>query len=193
MHIIKILIADDDPTEYHEFQQACADDAMDIVVSYAHTERTIETKARDVYPDVLLCDYAMPGIDTIALYRRLRNILPQALFVAYTHHIHGGIQLEQAGCDIHIPKETKPKVVLNVIREKLAYRSSPTTAQTIVAAVRQGASTRRSISDRTGIPDGTVRRHLQNLLNTGILQAAGKTHKRRYWLSTMPPEQKDER
>jgi DNA-binding NarL/FixJ family response regulator len=86
--------------------------------------------ARELQPDVVLCDYDLPDLHGVELIGRLRTELPAAALVLYTAS-HTS-RLESAarlhGADECLSKTTPPSVLIRSLRVSLDRRRAEGTA-----------------------------------------------------------------
>lgn len=69
--IDKIVLVDDDESEYERFKDALLNDG--VSVHFIKDSQLAVTKIADIQPDLIVLDLLMPGIDGITLTHELRN------------------------------------------------------------------------------------------------------------------------
>lgn len=126
MSKIRILIADD-----HAIVRAgvrlLAESQPDMeVVGEAEDGRTTIQRVRELRPDVVLMDIAMPGINGIEATRRIREESPHSQVVALTMHENERYFFEmlQAGAAGYVVKGAPPTdliAAIRIVQEGQAY------------------------------------------------------------------------
>ena len=136
---MRILIADDEPLARTRLSALLADcEGMQVVGSVGDGEAALSA-CIELKPDVLLADIAMPGMDGLALARRLQSLPqpPQLVFcTAYDAHALSAYELRAADYLL------KP-VRIERLREALARAAAlharahvPAARETLTARVR---------------------------------------------------------
>jgi len=143
----RLLIADDNATvrrmlrallETHEGWEVCgeAENGLEAVA-----------KAKELQPDVIILDLAMPVMDGLRAAREISSALPGVPLLIHTLHNAPGVELEakKAGARKIINKTENADELLNAIEEALesvkqqAIPSSPVTPLPEAKAAASGA------------------------------------------------------
>ena len=143
----RLLIADDNATvrrmlrallETHEGWQVCgeAENGLEAVA-----------KAKQLQPDVIILDLAMPVMDGLRAAREISSALPGVPLLIHTLHNAPGVELEakKAGARKIINKTENADELLHAIEEALesvkqqAIAKSPVTPMPEVKAAASGA------------------------------------------------------
>jgi CheY-like chemotaxis protein len=93
------------------------------VVQAADGARAL-TLARDLLPDVVVMDMALPVLDGWAAVRRLKSdpqtgVIPVVALTGYTAASHVR-RAREAGCDAFLSKPCLPSALLAIVRDLLA-------------------------------------------------------------------------
>lgn len=94
-------------------------------VEQAHNGLQALEKARDLGPDIVVTDLAIPGIDGLQLCRRLREDprterVPIIGITGYEHFVNEPGRATRAGCDAIFLKPCQPETLLAAIHQLLA-------------------------------------------------------------------------
>jgi two-component system response regulator NreC len=148
MEKIRVLVVDDH-TIVRDGIRALLGLAGDIeVVGEAENGREALEKVRELVPDVVLMDVAMPTMDGLEATRRIHREFPQTKVLALTQHDDREyvFSVVEAGAQGFISKTAASAEVVSGIRA--VYRGdsflSPSVARLMVEHYREGASVRRS-------------------------------------------------
>lgn len=115
---IKLLLVDD-----HEIVRAglrmlfMAEEDMDIVGEAGSGEEALEA-VRQLKPDVVLMDVAMPGISGVEATRQIKKIDPDVAVLALTMHEDEQyfFQMLDAGASGYVPKRAAPDDLISAIQ-----------------------------------------------------------------------------
>lgn len=190
---IRVLCVDDHPLIRNGIASILANESdMELVGEAADGREAIEA-FRAVRPDVTLMDLRMPVLDGIAATAAIRREFPSALVIALTSY-EGDQDIYRAlsaGVRGYLLKESVHSDVLQAIRSVVAGRVmlAPDVAGRLSEAFAQVALTaretevlglvarglgNREIADQLGTTTGTIKMHVQNLLEK--LGATDRTH-----------------
>jgi DNA-binding NarL/FixJ family response regulator len=190
---IRVLCADDHPLIRKGIASILANEADMLLVAEAADGADAIRLFRSHRPDVSLMDLRMPGLDGIAAIKAIRDESPDARIIALTSYV-GDQDIYQAlasGVQGYLLKETVHTDVLTAIRTvHLGKRLMPrevaarlteyfprmalTRRETEVIALVADGLGNREIAERLGTASGTVKIHVQNILEK--LGAADRTH-----------------
>jgi len=190
---IRVLCADDHPLIRKGIASILANEADMLLVAEAADGADAIRLFRSHRPDVTLMDLRMPGLDGIAAIKAIRDESPDARIIALTSYV-GDQDIYQAlasGVQGYLLKETVHTDVLTAIRTvHLGKRLMPrevaarlteyfprmalTRRETEVIALVADGLGNREIAERLGTASGTVKIHVQNILEK--LGAADRTH-----------------
>jgi two-component system response regulator NreC len=147
MEKIRVLVVDDH-TIVRDGIRALLGLAGDIeVVGEAENGREALEKVRELVPDVVLMDVAMPTMDGLEATRRIHREFPQTKVLALTQYDDREyvFSVVEAGAQGFISKTAASAEVVSGIRA--VYRGdsflSPSVARLLVEHYREGASVRR--------------------------------------------------
>lgn len=80
--------------------------------------------AKKFFPDLILMDIQLPGLDGYEATRRIKKIpeLQGVPIIAVTSYALSGdeIKAREAGCDGYVSKPFSPRALLEIIRQKLS-------------------------------------------------------------------------
>ncbi len=159
-------------------------EGFECISNYGDAETALQDISQDM-PDVILMDIELPGMSGIDCVRQMKKQMPECDILMLTVHDHDKIVFESlcAGACGYLTKNTRPRHILNAIRE---VRSGGAPMSTNIARmVVNSFKTRHSVglSDRerevlsqlcTGksykmiadtlfISSDTVRSHIKNI------------------------------
>ena len=119
---IRVLVADDDQT-IRRALAAMFEFIEDVeVVGEATDGREAVELARRLHPDVVLMDFAMPGMDGIEATRRIASAQPASRVVGLSLHGHDiGDQLCDAGAVTFLTKDCDLAVLAEAVRFAAAH------------------------------------------------------------------------
>lgn len=133
---MRVLIADDEPlarTRLAALLRAC--EGVELVASVADGEAALAACV-ETRPDLLLLDIAMPGLDGIAVARRLAALPypPQTVFcTAYEEHALAAYELRAAD---YLLKPVRPERLREALaRARALQERAPPDAATLLAQV----------------------------------------------------------
>jgi len=119
----RILIVDDDPVVRRTVGFVLDEHGLGPVVAAADGEEAVRVALRDC-PDVIVLDLRMPGMDGIAVCRRVRAqpSLAHTRIVLLSAELMGREQriLSSIGADEWIRKPIAPSRMVSVVKEQLA-------------------------------------------------------------------------
>jgi DNA-binding NarL/FixJ family response regulator len=190
---IRVLCVDDHPLIRKGIASILANEPDMLLVAEAAGGADAIRLFRSHRPDVTLMDLRMPGCDGISAIKAIRDESPDARIIALTSY-DGDQDIYQAlaaGVQGYLLKETVHTDVLHAIRSvHLGKRLMPrevaarlaeyfprmalTRRETEVIALVADGLGNREIAQRLGTASGTVKIHVQNILDK--LGAADRTH-----------------
>jgi DNA-binding NarL/FixJ family response regulator len=161
-------------------------DGIEVAGEAADGEEAL-TAVERLRPDVILMDLLMPKLDGVGAMRRLRASHPEARVVVLTsfledEHLLAAMQTGAAG---YLLKNAEPAELARAIRAAHAGEAiiDPTVAARLVAALADGASTRRADETRLTRREREVlelivggRSNKRISLELGISEKTVKTH-----------------
>jgi DNA-binding NtrC family response regulator len=121
-HIPKILIVDDE--KHISTALSCLVKAEGFKALLARDGAAALEVIRSEYPDLMLTDIKMPGMDGMELMRRTKDIdpdLPVVMITAYAE-IHGAVKAIKAGAHDYLSKPFNNQEVVRVIHRALSER-----------------------------------------------------------------------
>lgn len=124
---MRILLADD-----HEVMRHCVRSMLEskgewIVCGEADNGRVAIEKAKELKPDLVILDIAMPLVNGFEAARAIKGLLPDTAILAYTILKSEGFlnESQRIGFDGYISKSDGSRTLLNAIREVERRRSQP--------------------------------------------------------------------
>jgi DNA-binding NarL/FixJ family response regulator len=145
----QILVVDDNEVVRGRLSEALkAHDGWEVCAAVENGEQAL-LKARELNPDLIILDLAMPVMDGLRATREIMRILPSVPIVIYTLHYAEWLQLEakKAGARRLVPKSDITKlmdVLEDLLREKSLVESTPA----VIASTEA-----RSAESRAAVPE----------------------------------------
>jgi DNA-binding NarL/FixJ family response regulator len=190
---IRVLCVDDHPLVRKGIASILANEPDLVLIGEADNGRDAVRMFRELQPDVVLMDLRMPELNGIDTARTIRGEFPDARILALTSY-DGDQDIYRAldaGMRGYLLKETAHADVVHAIRTVHAGRRllPPGVAERLSEYFPQVALTIREtevlklvseglgnkeIADRLGTASGTVKMHVQNILDK--LGAVDRTH-----------------
>lgn len=117
--MIRLLLVDDQDLVRHaigQLLQAVAD--IEVVGDTAHGEGVIGL-TREVKPDVVLLDLAMPETSGVEVTRRLRRSCPEVRILTMSYHVDGPFPacVLELGANGYITKNCTPDELVKAVRD----------------------------------------------------------------------------
>ena len=190
--VIRVLCVDDHPLIRKGIASILANETDIRLVAEAANGREAIGVFRELRPDVTLMDLRMPELDGIAATQLIRSEFPDARIIALTSYegdqdIYRALE---AGVRGYLLKETVHSDVLHAIRTVHAGkrlmppdvagrlseyfpRVALTRRETEVLGLVANGLGNREIADRLGTATGTIKIHVQNILDK--LSASDRT------------------
>lgn len=124
--MIKIIIADDQPTVRQGLKLILADEVDLEVSGEARTESEIMQQLETHAYDILILDLSIAGRRGIDLIKQIKTKKPTLPILVFSMHQERqyAVSSLQAGASGYVPKNTDPKELINAIR-KLVSRILP--------------------------------------------------------------------
>jgi DNA-binding NarL/FixJ family response regulator len=153
MQKIKVLLADDH-TVVRQGLKALLGAEPDIeIVGEAENGRQSIQLARELQPDVIVMDIAMPALNGLEATRQITHALPKTKVIILSsysddEYVH---QLTEAGAAGYLVKQTAANELLKAIREAQRGNAyfSPAIAKRLRDQCRDALSTGRSVKRRS--------------------------------------------
>jgi len=126
MHVYRILIVDDSPTELTLLSTLLSKVHAYRVYRADNAEKGIKI-AKEVIPDIIISDYYMPGTDGLEFCRQVRNDadISNSIFILLTAEtdISKKIESLEQGVDDYIEKSISTKVLLGKVKAFLKIKA----------------------------------------------------------------------
>ena len=189
---IRVLLVDDHPLVRAGVRRVLDTEPQLEVVGEAADGTAALGAIRDLSPDVLVLDLAMPGVDGLEVLRRARTIRPKLKIVVLTMHANPEYVARaiQTGADGYLLKESAVQDLLSAIEAVVAGRAfhSPQIQAQLAGMLRNGTPgppreidrltererevlrelaagrSSKEIAARLGIGSRTVETHRANLM-----------------------------
>jgi len=147
---IRVLIADDHPILRDGVRRLLAGEPDMRVVGEVEDGREVVDRAVEVSPDVVLLDFAMPGLDGPAIARRLRAAVPRARALVFTVRLDAACvrRALRAGAVGYLTKDASARELIGAVRTVAAGESYLSPA---VAGLMADERSRRSRTGATGL------------------------------------------
>jgi two-component system, NarL family, response regulator len=190
--VIRVMCVDDHPLIRKGMASILANEADMRMVAEAADGREAIGRFREHRPDVTLMDLRMPGLDGIAATRAIREEFPTARVIALTSYegdqdiyraleagVRGYLLKESAHADVvrairvvHAGKRLLPPGVVGRLSEYYPEVALTPRETEVLGLVASGLGN-REIADRLGTATGTIKIHVQNILEK--LSASDRT------------------
>jgi len=126
----QILVVDDNEVVRGRLSEALkAHDGWEVCAEVANGEEAV-AKARELNPDLIILDLAMPVMDGLRATREITRILPSVPIIIYTMHYSDWLVLEakKAGARGLVPKSDFAKLIglsEDLLRKKSLVEFAP--------------------------------------------------------------------
>ena len=144
---IRLLIADDHPVVISGVKNSLATSKRIRVVGEATNGPDAIAAVKQLAPDIILLDIAMPGMNGLQITRKLAKLAPNVKILAFTMHDDREYILEvvQAGARGYVLKETSTSELIHAIETVFEDGTffSPSVAQVLLDDQYGGSGGRR--------------------------------------------------
>lgn len=190
MPITLAIVEDIDEIRDGLLQFISPDSSFSILECCSDAEEAVD-KLPDLFPDIVIMDINLPGINGIDCIKMLKEKLPRTRFMIFTIHENDENVFEalKAGASGYLLKKTSPAVIIEALKE-LYSGGSPMSANVAGKLVRhfQNKNQRgleamaqisaregevlellshgllyKEIGEKLGITTGTVRQHIHRI------------------------------
>jgi DNA-binding NarL/FixJ family response regulator len=126
MDLISVLLVDDNPTFLRILRDFLSEEEDILVVGTARSGEEALVKAKELRPQVILLDLAMPGLNGFNTTPRLRSMMPDVGIIALTVLDANGYReaAVTAGADDYVAKASLNADLLPAIRRVTQERRS---------------------------------------------------------------------
>lgn len=137
----KVLLVDDHPMVLEGLRRLLEPDYK--VVGAITEGRAALEAARGLFPDLMIIDLSMPGLDGLELTRRLVAVMPETRVLVFSVHTEASWVREafHAGAHGYVTKTCAPAEVETAVREVLLGRCyvSPAVARSLIFGEKEAA------------------------------------------------------
>lgn len=150
----QILVVDDNEVVRGRLSEVLkAHDGWEVCAEVENGEQAI-AKARELNPDLIILDLAMPVMDGLRATREITRILPSVPIVIYTMHYAEWLELEakKAGACGLVSKSDVTKL-MDVAEDLLRKKSPGESARAIPAPVVPTSTEARAAESRATVPE----------------------------------------
>lgn len=115
---IRVLLADDHPFVREGVREHLVKQSdIEVIGEASDGEETIQ-KAKKLHPDILILDIRMPGVDGLAVARRLRKTVPATKIIAFTMYDNRKYVLDivRSGARGYITKDAPASDLVGAIK-----------------------------------------------------------------------------
>lgn len=122
---MRILIADDHEAIRRGLRALLQSYSGWKVCAEADNGQTAIEKAKDVRPDLVILDLAMPLVSGFEAAKVIKDLYPETAIVAYSILQSGGFlkEAQRIGVDAYVSKSDGAQALLNAISEVQRHRS----------------------------------------------------------------------
>ena len=187
----RTLIVDDSELARRGIRTVLAESSGFEIVGEANNVQAAIAKARELQPDLVLMDLRMPGLSGLEAIRAIKEELPSTLVVVLsvsddpqdffeaircgaqgylTKNVEPNLWLEYLDALVHGDTRISRAIASRILREFAQSATAPASVPTltrreeeILTLVARGLPN-KEIGETLGIVEGTVKRHLQNIL-----------------------------
>ena len=145
----QILVVDDNEVVRGRLSEALnSHDGWEVCAVVENGEQAV-AKARELNPDLIILDLAMPVMDGLRATRAILRILPSVPIVIYTLHYAEWLVLEakKAGARGLVPKSNVAKL-MDVLEDLLRQKSPAESAPAVPASTEA-----RPVESRAAVPE----------------------------------------
>ena len=143
----QILVVDDNEVVRGRISETLkAHEGWEVCAQVENGEQAV-AKAKELNPDLIILDLAMPVMDGLKATREITRILPSVPIVIYTMHYAEWLELEakKAGARGLVSKSDVTKLI-NVVEDLLRKKSPVESAPAVPASAEAHAPERRAIA-----------------------------------------------
>jgi len=156
---VQILLVDDNEVVRGRISETLkAHEGWEVCAEVANGEQAV-MKARELNPDLIILDLAMPVMDGLRATREIVKILPSVPLVIYTLHYADWVELEamKAGARGVVAKSDITRL-MDIAEDLLRKKSTVESAPAILASTEaHAAESRAAIPEPLGIdPQASV-------------------------------------
>lgn len=123
---VRVVVADDHPSVRENLRYIFNGEPDLEVVAVAKDGLACLKVCREIFPDVLVLDDEMPGIDGLEAARRLRTELPDIRIVMYTLRAEVCDEASDYGVAACLTKDVPPEMLIRAIRDAAGTRTHDT-------------------------------------------------------------------
>ncbi len=148
--MIEVVIADDHPVVREGLRRILSESDDIRVVGEAESGEEVVERARELAPDLVLLDVAMPGPGFLETVQSLQTIGTRILVLSIYPEEQFGARAIRAGVSGYLTKERSPTELLGAIRQVQRGERyvSPSLAEKLDAPVDEGQEEYERLSER---------------------------------------------
>ena len=154
--VLHVLVLEDVPADAALIEDALRQDGLLVTVQCANTEQAFRKALEAFAPDIVLSDYALPGLDGLSALYIVREHKPDLPFILVTARLgdEAAVAAVKAGANDYVRKDRLarlPMAVRNALAEATASRRKRVAEENLVSLAHADVLT--GLDNRAGFLD----------------------------------------